>query len=347
MSATCTSKSVIRSQVPELTLNSNSSTTDECDHIANVAWLFEQYDEEVIDEGEYADDALGLIYKLTSPSGNAYIGQTMRTFQWRCDHHEHDFKRYLKCIAEGKPWRGCRALYNAFTKYGFDSFKKEVIYVCKVSELNFHEKRLIEEHDTLTPNGYNLMTGGGVGRVMSEETRRIMAVNIKAGINVHIESYRKHNDKLDGIMPMGVNWYEPKKGVHVGKRGYRVKNYINPHGKMCNNKVIADKTTPINELAVRTLAFLAEFDDSLEDYRSNQIAKAESGLQKGIRETQIGYYAEIMRKGKRYHQSFSDGPTKADSLTAAIAWIKEIGNNVKMECSSETQRKSAASSCVS
>ena len=87
-----------------------------------------------------------LIYKITSPSGKAYIGQT----RW-----------WAKRMAKHKSGKSnCTGLQATINKYGWDAMKKEVLWEGPEDELDAMEVRLIEEHDTLR-NGYNLIPGGG------------------------------------------------------------------------------------------------------------------------------------------------------------------------------------------
>ena len=60
-------------------------------------------------------------------------------------------------------------LYNAIRKYGIENFSFTILFQCKPTEesLCFHETRLIQEHNTMTPGGYNLTTGGDGGDTFS------------------------------------------------------------------------------------------------------------------------------------------------------------------------------------
>ena len=98
---------------------------------------------------------------LTSPSGNSYIGQTIRYIQTRLEEHR-----------TGKS-SGCVAIYNAIQKYGWDNFEKNW-YECPDEDLNKHEELMIEILGTLSPGGYNLKEGGDNGK-LSEETRQRMS----------------------------------------------------------------------------------------------------------------------------------------------------------------------------
>lgn len=89
----------------------------------------------------------GFIYKITSPSGKAYIGKTVLSLYKRWSVH---------C---GKH-TGCTYLSNAIKKYGRGSMKISLLGVFNVSEIGDHEKRLIAEHGCLSPGGYNITSGG-------------------------------------------------------------------------------------------------------------------------------------------------------------------------------------------
>jgi len=87
------------------------------------------------------------IYKLTSPSGKIYIGQS-RNIKRRLT----DYKK-LRCKKQ-------QALYNSLVKYGYDNFIVEIIEECTLEQLNDLEELYIRIYKSLTPNGYNLTTGG-------------------------------------------------------------------------------------------------------------------------------------------------------------------------------------------
>jgi len=83
------------------------------------------------------------IYKITSPSGRIYIGQT-RNFESRCS----DYKSLDKVVKQ-------RRLYNSFVKYGFKSHSFEVIVECEISQLNELERYYQEINNVLGKGGLN------------------------------------------------------------------------------------------------------------------------------------------------------------------------------------------------
>ena len=102
------------------------------------------------------------VYKLTSPSGKVYIGITSKTVQerWR----------------NGKGYKDNAHISFAIEKYGWENFKKEILFENLSSEEAFKTEILkIKEFRCTDPNfGYNKSSGGESGYSgvkCSEETR--------------------------------------------------------------------------------------------------------------------------------------------------------------------------------
>lgn len=96
------------------------------------------------------------IYKITSPSGKVYVGQTV----WPAVRlHKHS-----------QPGNGCPILGNAVEKYGWDAMKVEILRggtdavggAVREDELDALEVAFIQQFDCLEPNGYNVQKGGKV-----------------------------------------------------------------------------------------------------------------------------------------------------------------------------------------
>jgi len=97
------------------------------------------------------------VYKHTSPSGKAYIGQTNNYKRRESEHRNHSRVE-------------CRSFQNAIKKYGWDNFKHEILKEnLNLEEANYWEIKLINDLKTFSPNGYNLK-GGGNGVSHSQET---------------------------------------------------------------------------------------------------------------------------------------------------------------------------------
>jgi|SaaInlV_125m_DNA_1040241.scaffolds.fasta_scaffold39294_1 group I intron endonuclease len=86
----------------------------------------------------------GVIYKLTSPSGKAYIGQTRQQVSKRMRAH---------CTTSR-----CHAVSAAIKKYGWERMQLEILVSGVSAErLNAEEEQCIRLHGTASPNGYNLL----------------------------------------------------------------------------------------------------------------------------------------------------------------------------------------------
>lgn len=108
------------------------------------------------------------IYKLTSPSGKSYIGQSVNV--------NVRVRMYRGLHCKSQP-----SIYNALKKYGFDNFSSEVLWSTNRQHmytnlqllLDILEKKYIEKYDCID-NGYNIMIGGdSYGNHSSESKRRI------------------------------------------------------------------------------------------------------------------------------------------------------------------------------
>lgn len=101
----------------------------------------------------------GIVYKITNlEDGKVYVGQTVQRLRRRLNQHKN---------AEAK---SISAIDGAIKKYGWENFKAEVLEECPREMLNEREKFWIEKLNCLSPNGYNLTSGGDGGYIRSEET---------------------------------------------------------------------------------------------------------------------------------------------------------------------------------
>jgi group I intron endonuclease len=108
------------------------------------------------------------IYKITQiDTGKIYIGQSINLKE-RKRAHKHAIKNY--------------PLANAINKYGWGSFKFEVIvYAEGIDYLNYLEEQIIKSYDCLSPKGFNLRHGGN-NSTFSEETKKKMSERKKEAI---------------------------------------------------------------------------------------------------------------------------------------------------------------------
>jgi len=117
------------------------------------------------------------IYKITSPSGGIYIGQSIDVIDRK--------RKYasIRCCDQPR-------LYNSLKKYGWNDHIFDIICECSESELDELEKYYIKEYKTFnTERGMNLTDGGGHFR-HSEETRQKISKS-RMGIIYGDESIEK------------------------------------------------------------------------------------------------------------------------------------------------------------
>jgi group I intron endonuclease len=155
---------------------------------------------------------MGHIYVIKNKvNGKIYIGQTMRPIRKRLEEHE-----------TGKI--GCRAIYNAIQKYGWDNFEKDY-YECSDEDLNKHEKWMVKLMGTLSPDGYNLKEGGAGGKLSEETKQRVGDGN--RGKFVSEETKQKNREASLG-----------EKNPMYGKTGEKSPNYGRPHTKESIQKMV-------------------------------------------------------------------------------------------------------------
>lgn len=101
------------------------------------------------------------IYKITSPSGRVYIGQS-RNIKKR-------FSGYMRMKSVDQS-----RLHASFLKYGIDNHVFEIIEECDFLELNKRERFYQDMYEVLGPKGLNcvLTSTDILPEVKSEETRR-------------------------------------------------------------------------------------------------------------------------------------------------------------------------------
>lgn len=133
------------------------------------------------------------IYKITSPAGKVYIGQSKTIF-----------KRWIiyRNLCSPKQIK----LFNSLKKYGVDNHTFEIIHTCDKSELNEWECYYSDLYNVHTENGLNL---GPVGdrKGISEETRIRMSKS-QEGRTHSEETKNKQSDS---------NKDKPKSEEHIKK----------------------------------------------------------------------------------------------------------------------------------
>jgi len=146
--------------------------------------------------------SMGLIYKITSPNGKSYIGQTTRTFEKRVTEHKNPNSR-------------CPVISRAVSKYGPDNMRYVIIEndIPSLEQLNIREKYWIEYYDTFK-NGYNLTSGGdGTPGLIPTDAQ------IKKTRDT-LNSQKIERDGFMGSITVNNGLYLPKYGDNILSYGY-------------------------------------------------------------------------------------------------------------------------------
>ena len=109
------------------------------------------------------------IYKITSPTGRVYVGQSKDiNKRW-------SYYKTLNCKYQTK-------LYHSLKKHGVENHKFEIVCKCDELHLNEYEIYYINKFESFnTTNGLNLVNGGGAAISVSDYTRIKMG-NIRRGV---------------------------------------------------------------------------------------------------------------------------------------------------------------------
>jgi group I intron endonuclease len=147
------------------------------------------------------------IYKITSPTGKIYIGQSAN-IKSRITNYKN-----ARCKCQQK-------LYHSIIKYGWDIHIFELIHECQESELNDLEAYYIKLYDTFnTEHGLNLTTGGDHYK-MSDETK--LKIGAASKLRVCSEETRKKLSENSSRSFLGKHHSEESKEklriTHIGKK---------------------------------------------------------------------------------------------------------------------------------
>lgn len=107
-----------------------------------------------------------VVYKITNKiNGKAYIGQTTESLRRRWSRH---------CREESH----CTVLKNAIKKYGREAFSVKTLFTTdSMQDLNHMESYFINKFNSLTPNGYNMTSGGSNPAATLEVKRKLSILN--------------------------------------------------------------------------------------------------------------------------------------------------------------------------
>lgn len=157
------------------------------------------------------------IYRITSPTGSIYIGQSIDIY--------HRWYMYKKLHCKGQP-----SLYSSFKEHGVDAHKFEIICECEVKDLSNLEKIYVGLYKTFnTAHGLNLKPGGKTS-LMSEASKKKHSESLKKAWAKNPRPSTMKGKKMSE---------ESKRKLSIGKLG---KNNL---GENPNAKLVLDDSNGI------------------------------------------------------------------------------------------------------
>lgn len=199
---------------------------------------------------------MGCIYKIVSPSGKVYIGQTVQSVDKRWKQHVDAAHREYK--------DHCKVLNRSIRKYGSKHFTVEILEECKNEDLDTKEQEYIQKHNTMVPHGMNIKCGGKSGK-HSEETKHMIS-NSLLGRLVTMETRQKLSSTTNPQLPMYMLQF---------KNGYRVCNH--PMGP---EKKFISKTKPMEYNYTRAIEYLNKLNNLKEPIEVRKDPNKEVYIQK-------------------------------------------------------------------
>jgi len=149
------------------------------------------------------DNAIIGIYKVTSPSGKVYIGQSVNI--------KRRFNEYLNlfnCKQQTK-------LYNSLKKYGPENHIFEIVEECSLDQLDEKEVYLGKKFDVLK-NGLNCRLGKGKGALSEETKQKMSKFRLGNKYNLGKKKSQKSKNMISKalsipIIQFDLNWNEIKR----------------------------------------------------------------------------------------------------------------------------------------
>lgn len=156
------------------------------------------------------------IYRLTSPSGRAYVGFTGQSVKERWRQHVNYSRKGQK-----------HPLYAAIRKYGAATFAVETLATFTDLGSALQAER---EHIAATPKAYNVSAGGELDFVAGNaEMKRLLATDAewagkyRAALSAGCKTSEAHQEHWEELAALGAKWRaeNPKKAWKVQNRATR------------------------------------------------------------------------------------------------------------------------------
>lgn len=155
------------------------------------------------------------IYKITNLiNGKAYVGKTIN----------HVKKRFFQHCRKNNT-----VISKAIKKYGKQYFRIDVIKTCNtLKELAEQEMIEIVKHNTLSPNGYNLILESSTNYFPEESLKKIRLYQYNR--KPHLEEFSNYKGVVvNKILKSGLKHYKSR--AYQNKK--RIELYHSKHSAMC------------------------------------------------------------------------------------------------------------------
>lgn len=252
---------------------------------------------------------MGLIYIITSTATpKQYIGQTNNTIQIRWSRHIASARRMIRYHNQPEKISNIyhSHLYRAMAKYGIHTFQIQLVEdgIFHQDILDMTEAQYIEEFNTRSPFGLNLLSGGGANSTHSTDTIQLMR-NAKQATALDNRS-----KILDGLPALTTY-----KNDHLGER-----ILINNHS-LCKSKTFSVKTYgSIENVKLEVIKFLTELEQA--NVVHHRTKNGDDLLQyPGLIETPKGFRVNKVHKSITYDKRFErKTKTREENKQAAIEY---------------------------
>ena len=255
------------------------------------------------------------IYKITSPTGKIYIGQSI------------DIKRrwvYHRCLSNNYH---INILYRSFIKYGVDNHNFEILEECDSKLLNERERFYIEKYDTFqTSNGMNLTRGGNSNVEFSKSTIQKMSLAKKGKKIVHLIGYT-HSDETKELLRQksigNKNWL----GKHHSEETKEKLRIIS------TGKKLSDETK--NKIGEKSKGNKYRLGFKYSEDEKKEIARRNTGIKNNVPRTSIYYGVSFSKTKNRWRSVIKIDKkqkhigTFMTEIEAAKAYDEFVINNIK------------------
>lgn len=248
------------------------------------------------------------IYLIRNTITNkVYIGQSNDIKRRWSEHKARAFNLENNC--SHKP------LYLSMRKYGLDAFQLEILCECSIDELDEQEQKYIEEYNSLTPNGYNILSGGqqfraeikqyyckNCGEKITKYATQELCINCWHKLNRKTERPTKEQ-LIEQLQSVNGNFealgrYYNLSGNAIRKwcKQYNISSYSSDYKTKKEKQLYK---IAVNQIDKNTGEIIATYESSMAAARALGKKKGShiTEVCKGIHETAYGYkweYAALM-----------------------------------------------------